>query len=124
VPVSAIPAGWGGGWAGRDSAGCCRARAFLISEQREHRGVDVDRDALRFALTQQLQTLLCDQCLEPFPLFGTESPQVIVECADARHGAAGQVLEERIGRQPLEIEHPSSPDHRCVNQQLYLRVVG
>jgi hypothetical protein len=53
---------------------------------------------------------------------GPEATQIIVECVDARYGATGQVLEQRIGSKPFEVEHSPRPYDCGVEQELHLGV--
>jgi hypothetical protein len=99
-----------------------RHRSFLVPEQRHHRRVDIDGDARKAAVAQQPEPLLGDQRFEAFELFRAEPAQVVIERIDTRHRPAGQVLENRIGREPLEIEDPPRPHYRSVDQEPHLRV--
>ncbi|MEO7034843.1 MAG: hypothetical protein ABI548_13120 [Polyangiaceae bacterium] len=95
-----------------------RQRSFLVTEERHDRGVDVDGHAFRTALSQHPQAVLGNDRFELLTLVRPEAAQIIVEHIDARHGRAGQVLEQRVVGEPLEVEHPPRVDHRSVNEQL------
>ena len=65
--------------------------------------------------------MLGHQLFEVFEGLRVEAPQVVVEDVDARHAAAGQVHEQRVGREHLQVEHALAAGHRQVEQQLHLR---
>lgn len=85
---------------------------------------DVDGHAVGPLRPKKTQTMISDDGFERFELVGTEATKVIVECIDTRYGPAGQVLEQRIGSEPFEVEHPPCSHHRGVEQQLHLGVHG
>jgi predicted short-subunit dehydrogenase-like oxidoreductase (DUF2520 family) len=60
--------------------------------------------------------------LELLQLIGAKAAQVVVQGIDARHGPAGQVLEQRVGGQPFKIENAPRADYRRIDEQLDLRV--
>ena len=91
------------------------AGPFLLAEQRRDRGVDVDEHLGHAALAQRGDPVLGHELFEVFEGLLVEAPQVVVEDVDARHAAAGQVHEQRVGREHLQVEYALAAGHRDVD---------
>jgi hypothetical protein len=96
-------------------------RAFVLAEDRLDRRVHVQVDKRPSLGAHRLQTVRRQDLFQCADRRLVEAPQVPVERVQAGHDPAGQVHEQRVGRQRFDAEHAMLTDRRRVHQQPHLR---
>ncbi|HEU4412128.1 MAG TPA: hypothetical protein VFS43_43200 [Polyangiaceae bacterium] len=92
----------------------------MRAEQGLDRGIDVEEDLVQKAPAERSQTLRGHQPFERGDVRFAEAGEVAVDGVEARHDAAGQADEERVGRERFEPEDARFAGREGVHQEAKL----